>query len=136
MAQGLEFIHYQDGECIFQEGDTTQEMYVVQSGEVVIRKENRGEPLTLAVLRRGEFVGEMSLLESLPRSAHAYARGPTKLLRIQAGGFLLKIRRDPTFAFELLQALSRRIRTKNEQLIAALSQGNLSEAKKILENEA
>ena len=56
----------------------------------------------LAVLGPGEFFGEMSLLESLPRSATVRVRGATRLLCIQPGGFLLRIRRDPTFAFELL----------------------------------
>ncbi len=68
----------------------------------------------------------MSLLESRPRFASAYAKGPTKVLVIKAGGFLLKIRRDPTFAFELLQSLSMRIRVTNERLLAAARAGNLS----------
>jgi CRP/FNR family cyclic AMP-dependent transcriptional regulator len=65
----------------------------------------------------------MSLLESLPRSATARAVDHVKLLAIQPGGFLLKIRRDPTFAFEIMQSLSRRIRLTNEALMAALNQG-------------
>jgi CRP-like cAMP-binding protein len=100
---------YSDGETVFREGDASFEMYVVQSGTVAVFQ-NGAE---IAVLRRGDFLGEMSLLESLPRSATAKARGPVRLLCIEPGGFLLKIRRDPTFAFELLQALSRRIRTLN-----------------------
>ena len=39
---------------------------------------------------------------------------------------LLKIRRDPTFAFEMLQHMSRRIRDLDDQLIAALHDGSLS----------
>lgn len=100
---------YADGETVFQEGDHSFEMYVVQSGYMVVSQNGR----ELAVLGPGEFFGEMSLLESLPRSATVRARGPARLLCIQPGGFLLKIRRDPTFAFELLQALSRRIRQLN-----------------------
>ena len=71
----------------------------------------------MALLKKGDFVGEMSLLESLPRSATARAQGPTKLLAIQPGGFLLKIRRDPTFAFEMLQSLSKRIRVTNDSML-------------------
>ena len=104
---------YADGECVFTEGENSFEMYVVQSGTVVVSKSG----LELAVLRRGDFLGEMSLLESLPRSATVVARGPARLLCIQPGGFLLKIRRDPTFAFELLQSLSRRIRCANERAL-------------------
>lgn len=124
-----------DGECIFREGDETQEMYVIQSGEVVVTKHTQDGPITLAVLGRGGFLGEMSLLESLPRSATAHARGRTRLLRIQSGGFLLKIRRDPTFAFELMQSLSRRVRRTNERLLEAVRNGDLRAAQKILEEQ-
>lgn len=102
---------YADGETVFQEGDHSFEMYVVQSGSVVV-SQNGAE---LAVLGKGEFIGEMSLLESLPRSATVRARGAARLLCIQPGGFLLKIRRDPTFAFELMQSLSRRVRSMTER---------------------
>lgn len=112
---------FNDGDLIFMEGDDSREMYVVVEGEVIVsKKSNKGE-VTLATLRKGDFVGEMSLLESLPRSATARAKGRTKLLAIQPGGFLLKIRRDPTFAFEMLQALSRRIRLTNDNLMKELN---------------
>src|ERR1700722_5858277 len=96
---------FQDGEVIFQEGERSQEMFVVRSGGVAGTKATGNGVIELAIITRGEFLGEMSLLESLPRSATARARGTTRLLCIQPGGFLLKIRRDPTFAFELMQAL-------------------------------
>lgn len=112
---------FNDGDLIFMEGDDSREMYVVLSGEIVITKKSGQGEATLGILHRGEFLGEMSLLESLPRSATARARGNTKLLAIQPGGFLLKIRRDPTFAFEMLQSLSRRIRTTNDSLMNELN---------------
>jgi CRP-like cAMP-binding protein len=126
-------LSFNDGDIIFAEGDQSREMYVVVEGEVAVsKKSNKGE-VTLAVLQRGDFVGEMSLLESLPRSATARARGKTKLLAIQPGGFLLKIRRDPTFAFEMLQTLSRRIRVTNEQLMKELGRtGSNSESIKAI----
>lgn len=116
---------YEDGEIIFREGDDSREMYVVKEGEVAVVKASRRGEIELARLRKGDFVGEMSLLESLPRSATARARGKTKLLAIHPGGFLLKIRRDPTFAFEMMQALSRRIRVTNENLMRELNSEGL-----------
>lgn len=111
---------YDDGEIIFREGEETREMYIVQRGEVVVSKKGPRGEIELAVLKKGDFVGEMSLLESLPRTATARARGKTSLLAIHPGGFLLKIRRDPTFAFEMMQTLSRRIRMTNENLMREL----------------
>jgi CRP/FNR family cyclic AMP-dependent transcriptional regulator len=117
---------FNDGDLIFAEGDDSREMYVVVEGEVVVSKKSGFSEVKLAHVHRGEFVGEMSLLESLPRSATARAHGATKLMVIQPGGFLLKIRRDPTFAFEMLQVLSRRIRITNESLMRELSNANVS----------
>lgn len=112
---------FNDGDVIFMEGDDSREMYVVVEGEVTVTKKSKNGDVTLAILKKGDFVGEMSLLESLPRSASARARGKTRLLAIHPGGFLLKIRRDPTFAFEMLQSLSRRIRITNDNLMKELN---------------
>lgn len=120
-----------DGDLLFQEGELSNEMYVVVEGEVTVSKHSGRGEIPLATLKRGDFVGEMSLLESLPRSATARAKGSTKLLVIHPGGFLLKIRRDPTFAFEMLQSLSRRIRLTNENLMRELNRsGHSSESLK------
>ena len=117
---------FSDGDLIFMEGDDSREMYVVVTGEVVVTKKSNQGDVALALLRKGDFVGEMSLLESLPRSATARARGTTTLLAIHPGGFLLKIRRDPTFAFEMLQTLSRRIRYTNDNLMKELNRAGSS----------
>lgn len=115
---------FQDGETVFLEGDESREMYVIQEGQLVIKKKiPNGTEIQLARFTRGDFVGEMALLESLPRFATAYAVGKTKLLVLRPGGFLLKIRRDPTFAFEMLQQLSRRIRITNERLVDMVGLG-------------
>lgn len=111
---------FRDGEVIVREGELGQDMYVVQKGQVVVSKMIDDQEVTLAVLDRGSFFGEMSLLESLPRSATVRAKGEARLLVIRPGSLLLKIRRDPTFAFEMLQQMSRRIRTLNEKLMGAV----------------
>jgi len=111
---------YADGEIIVREGEMGREMYVIQRGAVEVLKSIGGRTVVLATLQRGSFFGEMSLLESLPRSATVRAKGDAQLLVIEPGGLLLKIRRDPTFAFEMLQHMSRRIRDLDEQLMNVL----------------
>ena len=69
---------------------------------------------------RGDFFGDMSLLESLPRSATVRALGTTRVQVIQPGGLMLKFRRDPSFAFEMLQRLSGRVRNINRILVETL----------------
>ena len=111
-----------DGEIIVREGDISREMFILQRGSVVVTKNVDGREVTLAVLGRGSFFGEMSLLESLPRNATVRACGDTRVLILEPGSLLLKIRRDPTFAFEMLQHMSQRIRDLDERLVALLGQ--------------
>jgi CRP-like cAMP-binding protein len=108
---------YADGEIVVREGEQGSDMFVVRSGRIEVFKDVAGHEVRLAVLERGSFFGEMSLLEGLPRSATARAIGPTSLLVLRSGSLLLQIRRDPTFAFELLQQMSHRIRQLNEKLV-------------------
>src|SRR6185312_17410869 len=83
---------YSDGEAIFKEGDEERNLYIIQSGAIVIRKNTELGELTLARFSKGDFFGDMALLQGIPRFAGAYAEGETKLLILQPGGFLLKIR--------------------------------------------
>ena len=112
---------FTDGEVIFSEGESSSEMYVVRAGKIEISKHVGGHEIRLAVLDRGAFFGEMSLLEGLPRSASARAIGNVSLLVLRPGSLLLQIRRDPTFAFELLQQLSGRIRDLNDKLVVQMA---------------
>ena len=116
---------FQDGEFIFQEGDTNRDLYIIQEGKIEIWKKTYTSEIRLATFVRGDFFGDMALLQGGTRFASAKASGPTKLLVLQPGGFLLKIRRDPTFAFEMLQALSYRIKVSNERLIDVIKKGNV-----------
>ena len=118
--------HFADGEVIVREGETGREMYVIRRGRVEVTRSLGGRTVVLATLERGSFFGEMSLLESEPRNATVRAKGETELLVIEPGALLLKIRRDPTFAFEMLQHMSRRIRDLDDQLMIALHDGKLS----------
>lgn len=114
---------YSDGEVIVREGDETREMYVVQTGSVVVTKLIAGNERTLGTMGRGSFFGEMALLESMPRHATVRAVGDTKVLVIKPGSLLLKIRRNPTFAFEMLQSMSRRLREANQRLMDVCQDG-------------
>lgn len=118
---------FHDGDIIVSEGDESREMYVIQSGAVVVVRNIDGVEVELARLERGNFFGEMSLLESISRSATIRAVGETKLLAIKPGSLLLKIRRNPTFAFEMLQQMSHRIRRLNAKLTEFLSRDTISE---------
>ena len=133
------FIHehvreFVDGELIFKEGDEGRDLYIIQEGSVLIKKKIPAGELTLIEFTRGDFFGDMALLQSIPRFASAYSKGNSKILVLQPGGFLLKIRRDPTFAFEMIIQLSSRLKFTSEKFLEAIASGNVSneEAQNIL----
>lgn len=76
-----------EGQLIFQEGDVGDKMYVVLDGRVRISKSipGAGEE-ALAFLERGDYFGEMALIDNKPRSADAKAH--------QGGAVVLAIPRD------------------------------------------
>ncbi len=116
---------YADGELVFAEGDPGRELYIIQEGAVVIRKRTEVGDVDLVHFERGAFFGDMALLQAIPRVASAYAQGATKLLVLQPGGFLLKLRRDPTLAFEMIQQLSYRVKVTSEKFLEAVRKGRV-----------
>ncbi|MEQ1723367.1 MAG: cyclic nucleotide-binding domain-containing protein [Pseudobdellovibrio sp.] len=125
---------YADGQCIFEEGDVGRDLYIVQSGEVKIFKKVQGQLVELATFDKGDFFGDMALLQSIPRYAAAYASGETRLLILKPAGFLLKIRRDPTLAFEMLQQMSLRVKVSNDRVLELVERFQLpkDEVQKLL----
>lgn len=117
LPTGFEIHEFDDGEIIVREGDESREMFIIRMGSVDVLKHVAGHEVTLTTLERGNFFGEMSLLEGLPRSATVRARGKASLAVLRPGSLLVQLRRDPTFAFELLQQMSRRVRELNDQLV-------------------
>lgn len=117
---------YKDGDLIFKEGDEDRDLFIIQEGSVEIKKSTAQGDLKLAQLERGDFFGDMALLQGIPRFASAYSLGKTKILVLHPGGFLLKIRRDPTFAFEMLQQLSNRVKISSEKFVEAVENGKVS----------
>jgi CRP/FNR family transcriptional regulator, cyclic AMP receptor protein len=123
-AHGTELLRtFADAELICREGDSSAEMYVIRRGSVRVFKASARGELELAVLGKGDFFGEMSVLEGLPRDASAQALGEAEVLVMTAGALLVRLRRDPTFAFELLRRLSGRVRSLNARLVQALGNG-------------
>jgi diguanylate cyclase len=68
-----------EGEWLFHEGDEGDTAFVIENGLLEICREAEGTRERVAQLGPGEMIGEMSLIDRLPRSASAFARLPTRL---------------------------------------------------------
>ena len=113
-------VEFEAGETIFKEGDLGTEMYIVHEGKIEIVKELPTEQRTLAVLEKGDFFGEMAILEDLPRTATARAQTAAKVLLINGSTFDQMLRSNPEIAVRMMRKLSRRLRETDRQLREAL----------------
>jgi CRP-like cAMP-binding protein/cytochrome c-type biogenesis protein CcmH/NrfG len=111
------------GAYLFQEGDQGAEMYVVLEGKALISKyiPGAGEE-ALAILERGDFFGEMSLIDGQPRSADARAHaGPLTVLALDQATVREVLAMDPHASLEFLQLLCRlvanRLREIDEKVV-------------------
>jgi CRP-like cAMP-binding protein/cytochrome c-type biogenesis protein CcmH/NrfG len=111
------------GAVLFREGDEGDEMYIVLEGRVLISKfiPGAGEE-ALAILGRGDFFGEMSLIDGQPRSADAKAYGgPLTVLSLDQSTIREVLALDPQASIEFLRLLCRlmakRLREIDEKII-------------------
>lgn len=107
---------YAAGDLIFAQGDLGTDMFIIQEGEVDIIKHINGESHLLSHLERGDFFGEMALLESVPRTADALAKTDVKVLVINGSRFDDMLRKNPEIAVRIIRKYSKRLREANTLL--------------------
>ena len=101
--------YYEDGEVIFAEGSSGDEMYVIHSGQVEISKMINNQKRVLAIRGKDSLFGEMALLCNTPRTATATAMGRATLLPFNEEAMEKRIESNPVFALNLIRSLSDRL---------------------------
>jgi CRP/FNR family transcriptional regulator, cyclic AMP receptor protein len=105
------------GRVLFREGDRGDAMYLIEDGTVRIHVlDADGDEVTLAELSRGDFFGEMALLDGKPRSAQATVLREARLAVLMREDFLTYVRTHPGVALNMLAALTTRLRQTDEML--------------------
>ncbi|HVB22026.1 MAG TPA: Crp/Fnr family transcriptional regulator [Ktedonobacteraceae bacterium] len=126
---------FRTGEVIFHRDDPGQVLYVIKEGKVKICLISPdGQEMTLVVFGRGECFGEFAILDGLPRSADAVALEKVECYTLQRSDFHNAIMKNPRIAIQVLEVLSKRLRTTDdmvEDLIFLDVYGRV--AKKLLE---
>jgi CRP/FNR family transcriptional regulator, cyclic AMP receptor protein len=108
------------GDVIFEEGSTGRELYVVLDGEVEIAKLSGQAKTVIVTLGKGEFFGEMAVIDGSLRSATAIAASPsTRVMRINHARFVYLVSQQPAFALMIMDALSKRLRASNDRTFRA-----------------
>jgi CRP-like cAMP-binding protein len=125
-------------------------MFIIVEGKVKIVKKVGNIEKVLMVLDKGDFFGEMALVEDKPRSASAIALTTCKLIVIDKNLLKSLIMRNPEFAYKMIIKMSQRIRETNKQieemikydaktriineLVKSLTEKNYKEFSKLIED--
>jgi CRP-like cAMP-binding protein len=109
-------VRYGGGERIFTEGDLGTTMYIVQSGKIRLFRVAEGVKRVHGTMEKGDFFGEMSILEGLPRTISAEAVEDSELIEINSMTFDKMIKGNIEIAIRMLRKLSIRLRETEKRL--------------------
>jgi CRP-like cAMP-binding protein len=112
VSAALRVRRFRKGETVFHQGDPGDALFIVASGsvKVVLPSNETAEPAIVAILGRGEFFGELALLDGAPHSASIVAVEPTETLVLHRETFLALLDDDPSLRRALLASLATEIR--------------------------
>ena len=108
--------HFSKGTVLFNEGDEGEEMYIIRSGKVAIKKRVAHGEIVVAVLEKGDFFGEMAMLEHIPRTAGAEVVEDGDLIVIGSDIFGDMVKSNPEIGVRMLRRYSRRLRETTKQI--------------------
>ena len=118
LSTHLEDQHFLRGEVIFEEGDFSQDLYMVVSGQIrIIIEYGTANERIINTLGEGAFFGEMAIFEGAPRSATALTEQEAELLVLAPQKFKQTIYQKPDMAFEIFRELSGRLRRREEEIV-------------------
>ena len=101
-----------DGAVLAKEGDPGAGFFLIMEGKANVTV--GGKPRTK--LQRGDFFGEISLLDQGPRTATVTADGPVKLLGLTPWSFKRLIEQNPSIAAKMLKVMAQRLRASSREL--------------------
>ncbi|MFH1480476.1 MAG: Crp/Fnr family transcriptional regulator [Pseudomonadota bacterium] len=105
------------GEVLFRRGSEGSALYIIGKGRIKISLSSEdGDEVTLAIFSDGDFFGEMSLLDDLPRSADAVALETSELLVLNRTDFLAFLKNNADALQSVLRTLSLRLRKTDDLL--------------------
>ncbi len=117
LCELLESLDCKTGAVLFRAGDEGDAMYLIEEGKVrICMRAKDGHEVTLTELERGDFFGEMALLDGKRRSADARVAEDARLAVLSREHFLSFMRSNPNVALEMLTAFANRLRHTDELL--------------------
>ena len=122
LANVVDAVELNAGETLFNAGEPGESLFVVRSGSIeLFIKDTAGQKIVLTIAEEGNLFGELSLLDSGPRTATAIALSDTELLVLDRDDLLLLFQKRPDAALNMLAAMSTMTRKADELLRTRVS---------------
>jgi acyl-CoA reductase-like NAD-dependent aldehyde dehydrogenase len=115
LDDAFEIVSFAAGECIFRAGDAADGFYIIEQGEVrleIAHNEHVDTEGVLGYLTPGWLLGELALLDGLPRSASAFAEAAVVTRRLSEAKWRQLGESHPQIGIALLRALGRDVSLK------------------------
>ena len=114
-----ENLRLEAGAFIFKKGANADTVYVVVEGSVKITKPGSKDDV-ISIIKRGEYFGEMGLLDDSPRSTDAHVETDCKLLTVNRANLLALMEADHDFGYKFMHNMAKtlavRLRTTTERV--------------------
>ena len=107
---------YSAGDRVLRQGDVGLGLYFITSGRVKVEIDRNGAKTMVAELGPGSFVGELSIIDSKPRSANVICLTDTSCLLLTRDSFLRLMNKYPEIAIQTARALAARLRDTDESV--------------------
>ncbi len=96
------------GETVFEEGDTGDYVCFVVDGTLDVEKKSEsGESIVISTLSKGGSIGEMAVIDELPRSATVKARTKSTLITLSQENFNYILAEHSTIGVKVLKGIAR-----------------------------
>jgi len=104
----LNLIEVIPGEIVFKEGDRGDYVCFVVDGALDVLKESEsGESIVISTLSKGRSIGEMAVIDELPRSATVKARTKSTLITLSRDNFNYILAEHSTIGVKILKGVAR-----------------------------
>ena len=107
---------YKPGEIVFEEGTKGRELFIIQEGLVGVYKNTPEGEVELARVEKTGIIGEMSLLDAMPRSATVKSIEPSKLLLVNELTFQNALKTVPVWLVSIIRIVVSRLRDANKRV--------------------
>ncbi len=117
ISKGFDIQKVKKGSTIFYQSDESTDLYIVLEGcAKAILTDFNDKELLLNIFKKGDFFGELSLIDGRPRSATVIAIEDSIFGVLKREKFIALLNKNPMIAISLLSAMVKRIRVTDEML--------------------